>query len=760
MRKKIFYTPLLSALIVIPSAKAFAAGSVTSAAADTVESVRQAHVLRPLEVLGVKNGADDAGQEAVTHISGADVRRYGVESPKGVAEIAPNFYMPDYGSRMTSSIYVRGLGARMEQPVVGLSVDNVPVLNKDAYDCDLSDIADVEVLRGAQAVLNGRNTMGGQINIRTLSPMVWQGYRAAASYGSANAVAVSAGAYLRLNEVLATSLAADYGRSDGFFRNGYDGRRLDCYDRGSLRWKMEWQPSARLSMSNVASLQLLDQGGYPYASLATGEIAYNDTCSYRRTYFADGITLAWAGKRVVVTSRTSVQYLDDDMHLDQDFTTADYFTLRQKRREWTFTEDLFTRGSRGAYSWLGGVFAFYKSTDMSAPVTFHDTGISRLIEYYRNMANPEYPIAWDSRSFVLGSDFKPSAGGVALYHESVFNLGDWRFEAGLRLDFEHSMLDYRSHSTTGYSVLHLQPDGSTELFMHTPVDIDDAGSVGRNFLELLPKVSVSYSAADGRLTPYFTFSKGYKTGGYNTQMFSDVLQQRIMAYMGTTQLYALEDIVSYSPERSFNYELGLHLTHPANKYNVDFTAFYIDCRNQQMTVFPSGMTTGRIMTNAGRTRSFGVELSGRYRFTDDLSLTASYGYTNATFLDYNDGRADYRGRRVPYAPEQTLFAAADWRMPFATFLGVTPSLQASVRGAGRIFWDEANTVKQNFYCLPSLSLDFSAGQWSLRLWCRNLSDTVYDVFYFKSIGNSFVQRGRPREFGATLRLRFGKQGPL
>ncbi|MEZ3520899.1 MAG: TonB-dependent receptor, partial [Muribaculaceae bacterium] len=102
------------------------------------------------------------------------------------------------------------------------------------------------------------------------------------------------------------------------------------------------------------------------------------------------------------------------------------------------------------------------------------------------------------------------------------------------------------------------------------------------------------------------------------------------------------------------------------------------------------------------------------------------------------------------------FASAAGRLPCAAVAGVTPSVQWAARGAGRIFWDETNSLKQNFYCLPSLSLDFSHENWSLRLWCRNLTDTEYDVFYFKSIGNSFVQQGRPREFGATLRLRFGR----
>ncbi|MDE6121037.1 MAG: hypothetical protein K2F63_04535 [Muribaculaceae bacterium] len=75
-----------------------------------------------------------------------------------------------------------------------------------------------------------------------------------------------------------------------------------------------------------------------------------------------------------------------------------------------------------------------------------------------------------------------------------------------------------------------------------------------------------------------------------------------------------------------------------------------------------------------------------------------------------------------------------------------------MRGAGRIYWNEANTVAQNFYAVPDLSLWFRAGKWSLKLWCRNVSSTRYDTFYFMSMGNEFVQHALPRQFGATFRL--------
>ena len=130
---------------------------------------------------------------AVSILSGKELERLDIVSIKGISDVVPNFFMADYGSRITSSIYVRGIGARMDQPSVGLNVDNVPYLNKDAYDFDLADIASVEMLRGPQSTLYGRNTMAGVINVTTLSPMRYQGWRIMAQATSRLAFKGSAG---------------------------------------------------------------------------------------------------------------------------------------------------------------------------------------------------------------------------------------------------------------------------------------------------------------------------------------------------------------------------------------------------------------------------------------------------------------------------------------------------------------------------------------------------------------------------------------
>ena len=481
----------------------------------------------------------------------------------------------------------------------------------------------------------------------------------------------------------------------------------------------------------------------------SGEIRYNDPCSYRRTTLSDGLTVRYDAGSFSVASITSYQYSDDEMILDQDFLPLSYFTLKQARTEHALTEDIVFRShERGAYRWLLGAFGFYRHGTMNAPVHFKQTGIEELILKNANEHDPQYTYdAWDNDELLLGSRFRnPSAGG-ALYHESNYTAGRWRFTAGLRFDYEHTRLRYRSSTQTGYTATD-RVSGTTG---HYPLSIDIRNTLKRNFTEVLPKFSVLY-AFDEIHNLYVSVAKGYKAGGFNTQMFSDVLQQKMMNEMGFGTVYDADKVVSYEPEYSWNYELGGHFSCMGGAVRGDFALFYIDCRDQQLTVFPEGTTTGRMMTNAGRTRSFGGELSLQVSPWQNLDINAAYGYTNAKFVRYNDGKTDYKGNYLPYAPQHTLSATGAWTIPTGVpWLG-NIVLQAGVRCAGRIWWNEENSLSQPFYALAEASLRFEQKHYSVDIWGRNLADAGYNVFYFKSIGNEFVQRGRPRTFGITLNI--------
>lgn len=734
---------VLSVIISLLVSVAYAAGSGGVSVSDTT-------TLQEVEVTAIKGGG--AAAEAINAssvIGRKDVERLNIVSVKGMSDLVPNFFVPDYGSRITSSIYVRGLGARMDQPAVGLIVDNVPILNKDAYDFDVADITKIEMLRGPQSTLYGRNTMCGLITLTTLSPLRYEGLRAVAEYGSGNSALVSASAYKHLTDDFGMALTVGYTGTDGFYRNEYSAAKVGRERQWNGRLKTDWSPSSTLMLQNTFSLSNLNQSGYPYEYVPTGQIAYNDTCFYRRLLLTDGLTVKWRVGKVNLSSITSVQYISDNMTLDQDFRPEPYFTLTQRKHETGVTQDFVASMAPVAnWNWTAGIFGFYKHLRMDAPVTFLATGIEELIENHRNESNPDFPIKWDSHAFVLGSRFVIPTYGLAAYTQHHVRISDFTITAGLRLDYEASTLDYHSDCSTSYTIL----TASTNTPIRTvPIDIDDRGKLRKDFLELLPKIAVSYTFEAGDV--YASVAKGYKAGGFNTQMFSDVLQQRLMAIMGIGNSYDVDEIVGYKPEKSWNYEAGTHLSLFNKRLKADLSVFYIDCRDQQLTMFPDGTTTGRIMTNAGKTRSCGFEVSLETTPWRTLHLRATYGFTDARFRSFFNGKEDFAGCRIPYAPANTLFLQADYTWIFPSGALRSLSVDAHMSGAGRIYWNETNSISQPFYCQLGASVTAQiTDHISLQLWGENLTDTQFYTFYFMSMSREFRQKGRPLRIGATLRI--------
>lgn len=709
--------------------------------------------LQEISVTAIKQGLNlNESAMSATEIKGKDIEKLNVTSMKNVSEIAPNMYMPDYGSRITSSIYVRGMGTRIDQPIIGLNIDNIPIMDKNNYDFDIADIERIEMLRGPQSTLFGRNTMGGLINIYTLSPLSYQGLKLMVEYATGNSYKITASTYHKFNNKLGISLTGQYSATDGFFTNEYNGEKCDKEKQGGGRFKLQWRPSHNLHIDNTFYFSILRQGGYPYESAESGKIAYNDTCFYRRNTFNDGLTIRWIQPQFTLSSITSLQYIDDNMTLDQDFLPVSYFTLTQARKQTILTQDFVIKGSlRNGYKWLNGIFGFYKHMNMNAPVTFKDYGIKQLIEKNRNEAIPAYPISWDSESFLLLSNFKNPGNGLALYHQSTYETNNWTFIAGIRLDYECSSLSYHSNCNTSYSTIDV---ANNSIYAQTPVIIDNTDKLSKSFIQILPKASIIYNL--GTKNPsnlFFNISKGYKAGGFNTQMFSDVLQQEIMGIMGISANYDINEVVGYKPEQSWNVELGTHLTSNNNRLSADISTFYIHCTDQQLTRFPDGNTTGRIMTNAGKSRSFGAEISIKYTPIDNLVLNASYGYTNAKFIEYYNGKTSFAGKYIPYSPGNTAFCGANYTINANKTWIENITLSLNAKGVGKIYWNEANDISQPFYTTIGASIRFENKNYSLDLWGQNLTDTDFKTFHFVSIGNTFFQRGKPRILGATLRIK-------
>ena len=705
-------------------------------------------------VSSVKISDEDAGAYSSTSLRRVELENRHLTSVKELSVLAPNFYQPDYGSRMTSSMYVRGFGSRIDQPVVGMNIDGVPVMNKNSYDFELFDIDRIQVMRGAQGLLFGRNTSGGAMNIYTMSPLDFQGKRLAVEYGTANNVRLKASHYAKVGDTFGWAVGVMYNHSDGYFKNHELGKNCDGGDNAALRLRLQWQPAGNMSIDNTLSAGYVSEGGWAYGHYNVDRqqlepVAYNDECSYKRFNLSDGLVIKRRFDRMTLSSVTGYQYVDDRMELDNDFLPLDYFSMGQYQKEHSLTQEFVVKADDlGAFNLLGGVFGFFKHNRMSAPVHFKQYGIDNLIlknanENYYWLLTGDRELSFEEDAFTIHDDFTIPAMGVAAFVQGGLSLGGFDVKAGLRVDYEYSSMNYDSRATVRYSTYRDLRD-SNEL------NSVFKGNRAVDALEVLPSLSVSYDGSWGNV--YASARKGFKSGGFNTQLFSDILQSKMIGELIGNDQEADVSSTVYRPEENWTYELGAHLSPLANgNLDISATLFYIGCRNQQLTVFPQGMGTGRMMSNAGRSFSTGVELGARY-VVGAFTIDAGFGYTHARFIEYNRGDVDLAGKALPYAPRETYSANIAYRIPVPRSFANIFVLNVGWNGVGCIYWNEENTLSQPFYGLLSASLVWEKGHWGASLWGKNLLNEKYNTFYFRSIGNDFFAQGKPLHLGVSFHI--------
>lgn len=689
------------------------------------------------------------------------IEERGIASPKNLSAVVPGLNIPDYGTSMTSTIYVRGLGSRMDNPVIGLYVDDVPIIDKNCYDFSFTDIRRIDFLHGPQGTLYGRNSMLGVLSVETLSPTAYQGTRGIIEYGSASTMSAKLSAYKGR-----FGLTAAYGHTDGFFINEYDGSNCGLSDSFSARARFVGGVG-KASLDNILTVSYIDQTGYPYRKLMAGELLpvdYNDKSGYRRFFLMDGFRLKTEWRNWKISSVTSFQTLFDSMDMDQDFTPKSMFTLNQIQEQVAFTQEFIFKPKTHTVWWDSqtGLFAMVKLNKMSAPVRFLKDGIKSLILDNANSGIPQElgRLNIQEENFLIYSDFDIALGNVAAYHESYFNIGRWTFTAGLRLDLEASRMRYDSGSDIHFIV---SPAMSEYIPFSTKVD----GTETVRYAQLQPKLSVSYDATSERMRSkglnmslLASVSEGYRSGGFNTQIFSDVLQRKMMLGMMESLGVHLDgkgdlstDGLTYKPEICLNYEIGgkFRMSSAGHILESFFTAYRVDCRNQQMTVFPYGNGTGRMMANAGRSRSLGVEAEASWMWKG-LSVSFAGSLMDARFVDYDDGRNDWSGNRIPYSPESTLYLRCGHKFLTRGRFLRSVSLNADINRSGRIYWNEAGDISQSPYSLIGADVRLTTSKAELWLRGQNLTGTEYSVFYFKSVGNSFFQAGKPRRFTIGLSI--------
>lgn len=721
-----------------------------------------------------------------------ELRQLNVRDLSQLSAFVPSFVMPSYGSRLTSSMYVRGIGSRSGSPAVGVYYDNLPLLGKTAINNHYYMLDRVDVLRGPQGTLYGMNTEGGLVRIYSKNPMNYQGTDIALGAGTGFYRNAEVAHYHRPSANFAFSVAGFYSGQNGFFKNQNTGDRADLTNEAGSKIRLMWKPGGRLTFDLTSDYQFVSQNAFPYGAYDnvtgnTAEPATTFTNTYKRQMVNTGLNVSYDFGSMLFTSTTSHQYLWDKMKMDQDYMPADFMELQQMEKMNAVTQEIALRSKNGGrWQHVTGLFGSFQWLSTTAPVTF-GAGMKQMIAarvkpILESMGTGAKFSVCEIPSFYIDEHFKTPAFNAGAFHESTFSLtGRLDVKLGLRYDYQEVRADY---VTGGLLSLHfvIPPHVYSPVEYTATNKLTSAmdGSAFQSFYQLLPKLGLTYRIDDNNSNVYATVSKGYRAGGFNIQMFSDILQSEFMKNAMVLR-YTDKDLphteadydnvnntIAYKPETSWNYEAGTHLNLFGGKLHADLAVFYMQIHNQQLSVMAGQYGYGRMMVNAGKSSSCGLELALRGSALDNrISWAVSYSYTHSTFRRYTDSisvngakqAVDYKGKYVPFVPQHTFSATADYRFGLCRdgFLKAV-TLGANVNGNGKTYWDSGNTLSQKLYAVLGAHVNLDFGCCSLDIWGRNLTDTKYNTFLvtntFGSSGSSFAQQGNPIQVGADVRFHF------
>ena len=730
-----------------------------------------------------------------------------------LSQYVPSFVMPAYGSRLTSSMYVRGIGSRINNPAVGVYYDNIPLMSKAAFNNHFYMLDRVDILRGPQGTLYGQNTEGGLVRIYSKNPMNYQGTDVRLGIGTGLWRNVEVAHYHRPSEKLAFSVAGFYSGLKGFIDNqNFDEKNDKSLEAGG-RVRLVFAPNKKLKFDWTADYQWVSQNGFGYgmfypldlqvpAYLGTSNGNYNPLYipkayetvqdpattimnGYKRNMLNTGLNISYEMDKFLFTSTTSYQFLQDKMLMDQDYMTPDYLRLEQRQKQNAVTQEFVLRShDKSVWQHATGLFGSYQWLRTDAPVYFGEdmrsalatTILNYMPERVRTMFN-----IWEIPTLEVAEQFHTPQMNLGFFHESNILLADrLKVTLGFRLNYDKVKIDY---DTQALMTLHYAAQMGPRTMEYTNGLLSPlAQSHDKGFTQFLPKVGLTWLLDDNLGNIYAVVAKGYRSGGYNIQMFSDILQTDLMANgkdisslqnetktleHSAEDYAAIEETIAYKPEESWNYEVGTHLNFFDSKMHFDLALYYMQIRNQQLSIMEPNSNYGRIMVNAGKSHSCGLETTLRGRFLDNaLDWALTYSFTSAKFDEYIDDMTptddgyhtadkiyikDYSDNYVPFVPQHMFSAVADYYIGKFT-------IGANVAGQGKTWWDEANTYAQKFYAVLGAHADYDFGPVVVSLWGRNLTDTKYNTFAIQSSAAGgtryFAQKANPIQVGMDVNIHF------
>jgi iron complex outermembrane receptor protein len=650
----------------------------------------------------------------VDTVSGEDAAARGTSSMWTLVNTIPNLTFHTGGS--ATNTYIRGVGDNSvspnNEPSVAVYVDGVYNASSLALTAfNFNNIEQLEVLKGPQGTLFGRNATAGVIQILTPDPKHDFHGKVDAGYG--NYDTVDADAYFTggLTEKLAADVSMIYhNQMDGFGTNFTD--NTPTYKASWFEARSKWMYDASDATKIRFSLDYTnyDSGGLPDQFVPGSHPPYLGPFNvYGNSVYTDNMTYGASmrldqdiGESLHGVSISSYRWVSGSKAIDSDFTSALLSEINNHFDSRYWTQELqLTNRNPGRITWLAGLF--YYGNQVFGADPWLQTG-SQIAGGYRSQ-----------------SGVQNTASGSA-FGQATADLGaDTKLTLGLRYTYE-SLRVYGSTQNAAQQVI--------------------AGPFAQKITSdpLTWRVALDHQFTSD-LLGYVSFNRGFKSGGFN------------LTSPGSAPFY---------PEHVDAYETGLKSEFLDHRVRLNVSGFYYRYSDLQVAISIGG---AQLFENAARARNYGMDGNLDFAATDRLTLSAGLGLLNAKYVDYPNARgytimgapfliANAKGADLPFAPAITGFVSSNYRVPTAI---------GEFKGTANLSYNDKSYLTPDMglerpaYWMLNLTLEWRPPvdqSWALRLWGKNLTNADYDLFATEGPQGWYRSQGAPRTYGLSVEKDF------
>jgi iron complex outermembrane receptor protein len=686
---------------------------------------------------------------AVNVFTAADIEAAGIKGPQDFIDLTPNMTMVQTQNQGTTFITVRGISqARNSEPSVAVVVDGVAMANPSQFNQELVDIESIQVLKGPQGALYGRNAIGGAILITSKQPTDQFEGKLSAGYDSGPGYRVGATVSGPMSDTLKYRLTASYMNTDGYINNPFLHEDADPYEDLSARGLLVWEPSdgfradLRAYVSDVSTqalyFNITESVNDTHLPVRVNNPGVND-----RDMYGASLKLDWTASWGSITSVTAYDKLEEILTGDQfnflpieESVLFQFFQADQAQHQFldvdAISQELrFTSPSDRRARWIFGAYAISTDRYISTGNVI-DIGDGVVPEVKRtpltkfDLATNCFPP--ECRQFTYLADSQDNFAW-AVFGDLSYDITD-KLEGSVALRYDE---DERKNTTE-----------TPANFLPTPTSFP--GQVRKHtWDELQPKVTLRYKPADDSMW-YIGYSRGFRSGGFN------------QTGVGAANIAGIDDL--FDKETADTYEAGFKGEFMDRRLATNLSVYYTKANGSYFFVFDPNTSTQNL-GNLGDVDYKGAELELKGRVTDSFEAYLGVGYTKSK-IKQSDRDPDDVGNQAPLVSKYSVNLGLAYRQDLAAFGGASFFVRTDLDVTGPTWFYPDNVTERDTVSLVNLRVGLDSKSWSVTAWAKNLTDEDYNAEwspgpkFFPNPGytNNFVFKALPRRWGVDLAYRF------